>query len=479
MKTLISTPFKMNKILSLIFVVALAMTSCVQDDDYTIPESLGTEENAHLEALLNSGATAVTIEELKNQFVPGQVTEIVSNIYVKGYVSSSDASGNFYKEFYIQDAPQNPTSAIKVALNQIDSYNQFNIGREIYIALKGLYIGEVRTNDDVITIGGIANADGEVEAMTANQIPSHVFRSTTTETMVPLPLTLSGITDNHIGMLVTIDNVEFTPDLAGKSYVDPIDDFDTQRSLQSCGGFNYSYFSLETSTFASFKQESLPSGGGSITAIVSKTFNGSNLVLVLNNLDDVNLNGGRCSLLDPADFSPIISENFESSTNNANINIPGWTNFAETGTRVWRVITTTDSGNSGSKIASMGAFNSGQASNIVWLISPAINLDTQDLEFLNFQSSNSFSDDSELEVLISTNWDGTTGNISSASWASLPAAVVSDGEYFQNWVDSGLIDLSGYSGTVYIAFKYIGGDNAANTIDGNYEIDNFKVLVQN
>lgn len=479
MKTIISTPFKMNKILTLLVMITFTMTSCVQDDDYTIPESLGAEENARLEALLNGNATAVTISELKNQFVPGEVTEIVSNIYVKGYVTSSDATGNFFKEFYMQDAPQNPTAAIKVVLNQVDSYNQFNIGREVYISLKGLYIGEVRTNDDVITIGGIANADDEVEAMTANQIPLHLFRSTTTETMVPLELSLSTITDNHIGMLVSVNNVEFTPDLAGKSYVEATDDFDTRRTLQSCSGFNYSYFSLETSSFANFKQETLPTGGGSITAIVSKTFNGSSLVLVLNDLNGVNLNGDRCTLLNPADFSPLISEDFESSTNNANVNITGWTNFAEAGTRVWRVITTSDSGNSGSKIASMGAFNSGQPSNIAWLISPSINLDAQDFEFLNFQTSNSFSDNSELEVLISTNWNGTTGNISSATWSPLPAAIVSDSEYFQNWVDSGLVDLSGYSGTAYIAFKYIGGDNAANTIDGNYEIDNFKILVQN
>ncbi|RIA10441.1 uncharacterized protein DUF5017 [Flavobacteriaceae bacterium MAR_2010_72] len=463
----------------LIGVMALFVTSCVQDDDYSIPKSLGIEENRRLEALLNSSTSAISIAQLKQLFVPGETTEIISDIYVKGYVTSSDASGNFYKEFYIQDAPENPTAAIKVALNQTFSYNQFNQGREVYIALKGLFIGEIRTNDGVITIGGISNADNEVEAMTAKQIPEHIFRSTNTETITPLNIPLSLITNKHIGMLITSNNVELISGHIGKHYVEPTADFDTQRTLQSCSGFNYFYFGLETSVFADFKQEILPSGNGSITGIVTKTFNGSNLVLVLNDLNGVNLKGERCSLLNPSNFSILISEDFQSSINNANVNITGWTNFAEAGTRVWRVITTSDSGNSGSKIASMGAFNSGQESNIAWLISPSINLDAQGLEFLNFQSSNSFSDNSELEVLISTNWDGTTGNISSANWTALPAAIVSDSEYFQNWVDSGLVDLSGYSGTAYIAFKYIGGDNAANNFDGNYEIDNFKILVQN
>ena len=75
------------------------------------------------------------------------MTEIVSDIVVKGYVTSSDATGNFYKEFYIQDAPENPSAAIKLVLNQVDSYNQFNIGREVYISLKGLFVGEVRSGD--------------------------------------------------------------------------------------------------------------------------------------------------------------------------------------------------------------------------------------------------------------------------------------------------------------------------------------------
>ncbi|MFC4721508.1 DUF5689 domain-containing protein [Geojedonia litorea] len=460
-------------------VLILMLISCVQDDDYSIPRSLGIEENRRLNELLNSSASAISISQLKQLFVPGETTEIVSDLYVKGYVTSSDASGNFYKEFYLQDAHVNPTAAIKVVLNQTFSYNQFNTGREVYISLKGLYIGEVRTNDGVIAIGGISNADNEVEALTAKQIPNHIFRSATTETITPLNLPLSLITNKHIGMLITVNNVEFIPSHVGKPYVEATADFDTQRSLQSCAGFNYFYFGLETSVFADFKQHILPSGNGSITAIVSKTFNGSSLVLVLNDLNGVNLNNERCTLLNPANFSPLMSENFESSTNNANVNIAGWTNFAEAGTRVWRVITTTDSGNPGSKIASMGAFNSGQPSNIAWLISPSINLDAQGVEFLNFQSSNSFSDNSELEVLISTNWDGTTGNISSATWTALPAAIVSDSEYFQNWVDSGLVDLSVYSGIAYIAFKYIGGHNASNTIDGNYEIDNFKILVQN
>ena len=41
----------------------------------------------------------------------------------------------------------------------MDSYNQFNIGREVYIYLKDLFIGEVRGGDGVFTIGSSMNGD--------------------------------------------------------------------------------------------------------------------------------------------------------------------------------------------------------------------------------------------------------------------------------------------------------------------------------
>ena len=59
---------------------------------------------------------------------------------------------------------------------------------------------------------------------------------------------------------------------------------------------------METSAFASFKNEILPSGGGSISGIVSKDYYGDNLVLALNTSDDVLMDGSRCELLDINDF---------------------------------------------------------------------------------------------------------------------------------------------------------------------------------
>ncbi|MGB4742029.1 MAG: DUF5689 domain-containing protein, partial [Flavobacteriaceae bacterium] len=96
-----------NYLLALL--ASVAIVSCVQDDEFSVPESVGAEENENLNTLLKNidleKIQLVSIDYVKGLY-NGQVTLIESNLAVKGYVSSSDATGNFYKEFYIQDAPE-------------------------------------------------------------------------------------------------------------------------------------------------------------------------------------------------------------------------------------------------------------------------------------------------------------------------------------------------------------------------------------
>ena len=457
--------------------VCIAMLSCVQDNDFSVPESLGDEENKNLTLLLDAieagDIQLITIQHLKAQFISSEEPRLItSDIAVKGFVSSSDFTGNFYKEFFIQNSAENATDAIKVSLNQVDSYNKFNKGREVYIHLKGLYLGESNSGDGVHVIGGNVK-DAEVVALTANAYPSHIFRSQTTETLVAKPVSI--LTSDVLGVFVTLDNVEFPTHSIGQSYVDPRDDFDSQKIVQRCSGFSYYNFFLETSVFASFKNEVLTDGGGSISGIVSKTFKVSDLVLVLNTTADVEMNGARCSLVDINEFSVIYEDDFESYANNTT-NFGDWTNFKEAGSRAWQIKTTEDPQHFASKTARIGAYSSRDSSNIAWLISPSIGLDGQHDAYLHFQSSNSFSDNSDLELLISTDWDGEETGVLSATWTALPGIIVSDSESFENWIDSSYVDLSAYSEPVYIAFRYTGGGTDRT---GTFEIDNFKIYVQN
>lgn len=451
----------------------MSFITCVGDEDFTIPESLGVEENEDIAKLLDSISSGnlqlKTIEQVKQLYIIGNdPLEITSNIIVKGYVISSDKSGNFFKEFYMQDATENPTAGIKVALNFSNSYNKFNIGREVYIRLKGLYVGETNSGNGIITIGGKIKATDitEVENVTVNQIPNHIFRTGITEEIVPKIIDFAAINESNIGTFITLENVFFEEKLAGKSYVDPIEDFDTQRKIQTCLGLGYDELLLETSSFSRFSNETLPEKAGNINAIVSKDFGGDFIVLNLNDTGDVTMTEERCSPLPITDFTTILlDENFDEES--GDIDVLNWINYREEGTKSWRSYTDSYAQ---SKAARIGSSSSNDVNTVSWLITEGVNLDTTSQEFLSFETSNSFANGSNLEVLISTNFNGDENNINAATWSVLPAKIVSDGENFKNWIHSTFIDLSNYSGTAYIAFRYSGNGNV--NFDGTYELDN-------
>jgi hypothetical protein len=430
--------------------------SCVQDDDYSVPASIGSEENEILNQLLaeieNGSADLMTISQLKSFFVEGEVNEIESNLVVKGYVSSSDYTGNFYKEFYMQDEIENPTAGIKVSINQVDSYNQFNVGREVYIKLQGLSIGETNSGDGVVAIGGGANEYGdELSEITENNAATRILRSSNTYSLVPLALNLSEISDLHIGMYVSGLSAQFASSLGGLTYVDPQEDYDTQRDLESCT--DSGTLKLETSAFSSFNDKMLPvDASGTISGIITKDYFGDNRVMMLNTTDDVNFDSLRCD--------PLFSDDFSSN------NLDNWTVVNVEGEQIWEI---TPYGNPAPS-AKISGFSSGSNVNEDWLISSAIDLSSLTSATLNFQSVVRYSGPS-LQVYVCTDYSG--GNpLSDGNWEELSVVLDTDDSSWSSWTDSGNVDLSSYAGSnVYIGFKYISTSSNSAT----YEIDNVLV----
>ena len=242
-KTITMKTINIFKIVAVFLYIGM-FTACVQDDDYSVPTDLGVTENLKLEELLgNSEYSDLTIAEVNILLSTGGANQILSKVYVKGYVISSDESGNFYKEFYIQDDPTNPTAGIKVVLNMSDTFAKYNFGREVYINLEGLFVGETNSYDGVIALGG--SEDGsEIGSISVNQIINQVFRSKNTMTISPLPINVALVNNTHVGMFIQLDNMEFTASLEGESYVNSDDSFDSPRIMQSCEGIGYKNFIL-------------------------------------------------------------------------------------------------------------------------------------------------------------------------------------------------------------------------------------------
>ena len=391
----------------------------------------------------------MTISEVKNLFVGGEVNEIESNLVVRGYVSSSDFSGNFYKEFYMQDEIENPTAGIKVSINQVDSYNQFNVGREVYIKLQGLSIGETNSGDGVIAIGGGGNAAGdEISEISENRASDCILRSSNSFTLVPLALDLSDINDSHIGLYVSGLSAQFSAGLDGLTYVDPDEDYDTQRDLESC--VDSGTLKLETSAFSNFNDSMLPTdGSGTITGIITRDYFGDNRVMMLNTKDDVNFDSSRCD--------PLFADDFSSN------NLDNWTVVSVTGEQQWEI---TPYGNPAPS-AKISGYSGGSNENEDWLITSTIDLSSLSTVTLNFQSVVRYNGPS-LEVYASSDYSGGDPT-SDGNWTELSVTLDTDSSSWSSWTDSGNIDLSSYAGgNVHIAFKYVSTSSASAT----YEIDN-------
>ncbi len=125
----------------------------------------------------------------------------------------------------------------------------------------------------------------------------------------------------------------------------------------------------------------------------------------------------------------------------------------------------------GDHFAQATAFNSDDDHNIMWMITPAVDLDASAQPVLEFLSAQTHYSHDGFSLHIATDFNGQ--NVQEASWEELPATLAGSGDGEYDWVDSGLIDLAGYSGVVHIAWRYEGSDPEGNT--GTFRVNDVKL----
>ena len=74
---------------------------------------------------------------------------------------------------------------------------------------------------------------------------------------------------------------------------------------------------------------------------------------------------------------------------------------------------------------------------------------------------------------VSTDFDGT--NVTTAIWEKQNVAVPGEDIPWYAFQDVGLIDVSSYSGNLYVAFKYV-GSGTDTSLDGGYFVDDVLFL---
>jgi len=451
----------MKKIIySLVSIIALIATfnSCVKDTDYETPQIACDFQEANLEG------SAITIESMLGQWFTqndedenGIIDfyesespyeyEFDNTNYFSGYVVSNDRTGNFYHELYLVDTPSDPSFSIKLAIDVADLYTKYDIGRKVYVYLKGLAVNRIKGE---MVLGEIIN--NRFDDIRTNRANENIFRNCEATTVTPVNISLpSEVTSDHIGMLVKFDNMQFDLDLVGLPFVSANDSYDSHKLMSSCE--NGSQIYVETSTFANFKDDILPELAGSVQGILTRDYDDAFYVLRVSSPDDFSFENERC---DPFFFDGF-DDNFEK-----------WTTYSVTGDQVW--VIDPDYGNPGN-CAKMSGYNGSNNENEDWLITEVLDFTGITAAILNFQSARNYSG-YNLVVLMSTDYDGAS-DPNTATWTTLPAILSPSGFV---WTDSGDVDISAAAGesSVFIAYKYTCSSSASAT----YEIDNVLITVE-
>lgn len=468
--------------LFILFIGLISFNACVENDDYDTPVAIDRAFE------LGDGDIAIDIASVLGDFtqqggiftyeaLPGGGSR-----YMSGYVISSDEGGNFFEEIVIQNSASNPTAGIVVQVDVNPLFTFYEFGRKVWIKLDGLSVAE---DNGVIQLGF---RDGnDLEKIPASLRNEHIVRDTEVATIQAKEVSISEFTNDLESLWIRLNDVQFVREetIAGNRPLtfaaEATDQFDGERTLESCAD-NASVI-LSTSTFSDFKGLPLPTNRGSIEGVLTRDFFDNFYTLVINSPEDINFDNDErcdpiildCGLANAAGTNVLFEDDFSSQSAFSPVSGNGWTNYTQAGSITYQAYTSGGSNASQGISVRVGAFQSGDASSVAWLITPAIDLDANTGVTLSFQTSNSFSDNSELELLFSTDWDGTEANITSATWGVVSAAYITqDSDSFASWFDSGIVDLDcGTGSNVYFAFRYTG--SGASDFDGTYEIDNIRI----
>ena len=451
---------KLNKII-LLALGLVVFNACVQDDDFDTPNTVVTDPVINEDNIVDIDAVIGNLLQSGEDIITFEDTDDI----MEGYVISSDEGGNFFEELVLQDKPENPTAGIVVQIDVNPLYTIYDFGRKVYVKLDGL---SVAIDNGVVQIG---RRDGnDLEKISSSAMEETVLRTSEVATIVPLEVSITEFSDDFENLYVRLTDVQFEAgDVLGENpktfAAEDEDDFDGERDLISCVSGSSVIFS--TSTFADFKSLLLPANRGTVDGVLSRDFFDNDYIIVVNSPEAINFdNDQRCD--------PVFEENFSSAVDNTTLNIDGWINYAEEGGELWTEQVFNSNG-----YAEFSAFSTGDSSNIGWLISPGIDMDAQSGEVLTFQTEHAFPDAGHdpLEVLISTDFDGTEAGIATATWEplSFDVSYIVDFDTWYNFTDSGPIDLSSYTGTAYIAFRYTGSDTANENM--TLHVDNVNINV--
>ncbi len=263
----------------IVLITSLSVTSCQKK--FTDPPLIGNPDIV----------ANISIKDIKARYNSGAPVAITDDVVIEGVVSCDDRSGNYYQQIAIQDA----TGGVLLRLGSYNLFNSFPVGRQVFVKLKGLYLGQY--NGTLQFGGGVDSAylnQGGVTLIAPNLIDKHVIKGALNQPLIPqvvniLQLT-TNIQDKYVSTLIKLEGFEFASGELGKNYAD--DAASGNRIIQGCTSPSTNKITLRTSNYSNFATLPVAQGNGDILAVYS--FFGSTKQLTIRDTTDVKFYGPRC-----------------------------------------------------------------------------------------------------------------------------------------------------------------------------------------
>lgn len=234
----------------------------------------------------------MTIRQLKALHTfKGRFDRIQEDAVISGIVTADDRTGNFYKSIVIQDE----TGGLMIRLESTALFNDYPIGRRVYIRARGLLLNDYR---GLMQLGADIDlsdpADLALSGIAAPLISRYVLKGSLHNAITPVIVTAdqltTGMQDVYQNMLVQLQHAELAAADSNATYAGAVSKQAGSYLLQNCDG---PMIALRTSAYASFAAIRLPGNNGNVTGIYT-VFN-SEKQLMIRDTADVQLYGPRCT----------------------------------------------------------------------------------------------------------------------------------------------------------------------------------------
>lgn len=441
---------KLNRqlIIALVALIGLTFASC--EREYDAP--LLTEPTVEI-----GDEGIITIAKYKEMFtsVPEEGKIFEEDFAIRAVVVGNDISGNIYKQIYVEDA----TGGLSIGIDQNNIANDYPVGQEVVIKLQGL---AATSYGGVIQLG-MNNNNPKNTRIPYEIAKKHLLKNQWPDAKKAMPkvTTMGSITDAMIGTLIQLEGVYF--EKGGElNYADQEMNAVNRILRDKSGKSLY----VRNSKYATFANDKLPKGNGTVVAILSKF--GSDYQLFLRSADDCfgfsgkepETSGGTDTPTpdQPSTGAVIYSEEFAKDLGKMTaINVAG--------AQTWKI-------NTQYKNVNISGFADGKNNaNEDWLVTPAFDLTAAKSASISFdhtisQGKTKVVDPAKMKVeqtiWVSSNFNG---DVKSAQWEQLTIPTWPSGKDWTT-VKSGDIALPASmlgKANVVIAFKYISSAEHSST----------------